>query len=61
MGFNKTILPSFEELQKRYEEDPEATFRWLRKTDVFIGGVTESLSLAMNIIKQHNEKRKQNN
>ena len=37
MGFNKTFLPSLPDLQKRFQDRPESTINWLKKSDCFLG------------------------
>lgn len=62
MGFNKTFLPSPEEIQRRYDKDPDGTYRWLRKSDAFIGGAA-SMPLVNDILTNHKREdgiRKQN-
>jgi hypothetical protein len=37
MGFNKTFLPTLQDLQKRFKDRPESTINWLKKSDAFLG------------------------
>jgi len=37
VGFNKTFLPTVQELQKCLKDNEEGTINWLRKSDCFIG------------------------
>lgn len=39
MSVNKTFLPSVQELQNKYAADKENTYRWLKKSDCFLGDI----------------------
>lgn len=55
MGFNKIVLPEHSVLNRMNLEDPDGTYRWIRRADAFIGS-SRSIKKATAILRKKSDK-----
>jgi len=59
MSINKTFLPSVQELQDKYASDKNGTYKWLKKSDCFLGN-SQSIRMAEHLIILFENERDEN-